>query len=116
MPRKLAHLVAGLALVVVAATAAVALAQAGSRELKNTGAVGETLNGYLAVTDGGANRDVRGEVETINAARRETYLKAAQDAGRPLAEVEAVAGARLREMAQPGDWIQDAAGNWVQKQ
>jgi uncharacterized protein YdbL (DUF1318 family) len=59
---------------------------------------------------------VRAEVEAINAARHAAYLQDASDTGRPLVEIEAVAGARLREKALPGDWIHNAAGTWVQKQ
>ena len=89
---------------------------AGSRELKNTGAVGETIDGYLGIVSNSASQDIRAEVDSINGARRAAYQEAASDTGRPLSEVQAVAGARLREKAQAGDWIQNAAGEWVQKQ
>lgn len=105
-----------LAALLIAALALAAPADAGSRELKNTGAVGERVDGYLGIVSSGASTDVRAEVEAINAARREAYLEDARTTGRPLVEIEAVAGARLREKAVPGDWIHNAAGEWVQKQ
>lgn len=116
MPRATFRLISLWSALLMLAMAAIAPAEAGSRELKNTGAVGETVDGYLGVVSGSASQDVQTEVDTINAARRAAYEEAAADTGRPLSEVQAVAGARLREKASPGDWIQNAAGEWVQKQ
>ncbi len=87
---------------------------AGSRELKATGGVGETVDGFLGIVNS-SGQGVAGEVNAVNAARLNAYRDAAADTGRPLADVQAVAGARLREKAQPGDWIQNAAGEWMQK-
>jgi len=116
MPRPLFRLpaVLAVALGLVLAAAAPHPAEAGSRELKATGKVGETVNGYLGIVDPSAT-NLAAEVEAINAERRQAYQDAAAGTGRPLAEVEAVAGARLREKAQPGDWIQNAAGEWIQR-
>lgn len=84
-----------------------------ARELKSTGLVGETLNGYLGMVTGGGG-DLQQAVDEINAARRQAYREAAARSGRPVSEVEAVAGAQLRQKAEAGDWIQNAAGQWVQ--
>ncbi len=116
MPRTSFRFVSLWSALILLAFAAIAPAEAGSRELKNTGAVGETVDGYLGVVNDSASQDIRAEVDSINAARRAAYEDAAADTGRPLSEVQAVAGARLREKATPGDWIQNAAGEWVQKQ
>jgi uncharacterized protein YdbL (DUF1318 family) len=105
-----------LSAVVMLAVFAATPADAGSRELKSSGSVGETVDGYLGLVNDSASQDMRAEVNSINAARRAAYEEASGDTGRPLSEVQAVAGARLREKAQPGDWIQNAAGEWVQKQ
>jgi len=114
MPRLFARLT--VALLVVAGIAMSALpAEAGSRELKATGLIGETTNGYLGVVDPSASADLRAEMEQINRGRRDHYIGVSEQTGRPLSEVEAVAGARLRESADAGEWIQNAAGEWVQK-
>jgi hypothetical protein len=86
-----------------------------SRDLKNTGMVGETVNGYLGVVDAGAGADLKAQVEELNGQRRASYQDTAGKTGQSLGDVELVAGARLREMAESGDWIQDAAGRWIQK-
>lgn len=116
MPRAAFRLISLMSAAFLLAMFAISPADAGSRELKNTGSVGETVDGYLGVVNDAAGQDIRSEVDSINAARRAAYEEAAADTGRPLSEVQAVAGARLREKASPGDWIQNAAGEWVQKQ
>ncbi len=86
-----------------------------ARDLKNSSAVGERLDGYLGIVDGSAGGDIRGAVEAINEQRRQAYEGAARKSGRRLSEVEAVAGARLRDNAQAGDWVQNAAGQWIRR-
>ncbi|MDP6953729.1 MAG: YdbL family protein [Alphaproteobacteria bacterium] len=115
MPRKAFHIISLTLAVLMGTLLLVSAAEAGSRELKNTGAVGESTNGYLAAVPNTRSVGVDAEVDAINAQRREAYLRAAADTGRSLAEIEAVAGARLREKAVPGDWIQNAAGEWIRK-
>jgi len=116
MPRAVFRLISLVSAAFMLAVFTVSPADAGSRELKNTGAVGETADGYLGLVNDSVSQDVRAEVGSINAARRAAYDEAAADTGRPLSDVQAVAGARLREKAAAGDWIQNAAGEWVQKQ
>jgi hypothetical protein len=115
MPRALVRIFCLLSLVIFAAVAAPDHANAQSRELKNTGAIGETIDGYLGIVDAAAAQGLAGKVDAVNAARRNAYQNASADTGRSLSEVQAVAGARLREKAQSGDWVQNAAGEWVQK-
>ena len=86
-----------------------------ARDLKDSGAVGERLDGYLEIIDDSAGGDIRGAVEAINAQRRQAYERAARNSGQTLSEVEAVAGARLRDQAQAGAWVQNAAGQWIQR-
>ncbi len=108
------RLVCGILLAVglVIAAAPPATAQS-ARELKATGTVGEGLDGYLGVV-ADASGQVKNAVKAINAKRRKAYQKAAKDSGRPFEEVQAVAGARLRDKAKSGDWVQNAAGRWIQ--
>ena len=99
----------------VGALALSTAAEAGSRELKDTGAVGESINGYLATIPNTRSANLGAEIEAINSKRRQAYTEAAAQTGRPLAEIEAVAGARQRDNAAPGDWVQNAAGDWIRK-
>jgi uncharacterized protein YdbL (DUF1318 family) len=118
MPKALGTAARALAafLVVFAMLAAAPPGHAQSaRELKATGLVGETINGYLGLVHGSADAGIVQAVDTINAQRRKVYQEDATRTGRPLSEVEAVAGAQLRERAGSGDWIQNAAKEWVQK-
>lgn len=108
------HALFGLAAMVALIAAAPAGAQS-ARQLKSTGMVGERLDGYLGIVHGNAGPDVRSAVDQINAQRRQVYEQTARDSGRPLDEVLAVAGARLRDKARPGDWVHNAAGQWIQK-
>ena len=112
--KSLPFLTLALAMLVGALALSTA-AEAGSRELKDTGVVGESINGYLAIIPNTRSAGVGEQIEAINAQRRQVYLDAAAKTGRPLAEIEAVAGARLRDNATPGDWVQNAAGDWIRK-
>ena len=102
-------------LAVLAVTAALPAAAQSARDLKNSDVVGELLDGYLGIVDGLAGGDIRAAVEAVNARRRQAYEGAARNSGRVLSEVEAAAGARLRDMAQAGDWVQNAAGQWIRR-
>ena len=91
------------------------LAAQSARQLKSTGFVGERLDGYLGIVSADAGADVRSAVDRANAERRQVYERTASKSGNTLADVQATAGARQRENAQPGDWVQNAAGEWMQK-
>lgn len=82
-------------------------------EAKSRGLVGETLQGYLSVIN-----DVDGArslVDTINLQRRQHYREIARKNGTSLDAVEAIVGKTLIERAAPGEYVQDAGGNWVRK-
>lgn len=102
-------------LIFLVVTVALPAAAQSARDLKNSGAVGERLDGYLGIVDGSAGGDIRAAIEAINAQRRQAYEGASRDSGRARSEVEAVAGARLRDKARAGDWVQNAAGQWIQR-
>jgi len=102
-------------LIFLVVTVALPAAAQSARDLKNSGAVGERLDGYLGIVDGSAGGNIRAAIEAINAQRRQAYEGASRDSGRARSEVEAVAGARLRDKARAGDWVQNAAGQWIQR-
>lgn len=77
------------------------------------GRVGERPDGLIgAVTpDAGA----RALVERVNAERMARYRDIAERNGRPLAEVQALAGRRLTAGAADGQYVMDAAGRWQRR-
>lgn len=77
------------------------------------GRVGERPDGLIgAVTpDAGA----RALVERVNAERMARYRDIAERNGRPLAEVQALAGRRLTGGATDGQYVMDAAGRWQRR-
>ena len=77
---------------VLLATAALA----DSSTLKDSGAADEQNDGYLGVVTGTRALGAAEAVAEINAARRAAYQDVAVKTGVSLADVEAVAGARLR--------------------
>lgn len=77
---------------VLLATAALA----DSSTLKDSGAADEQNDGYLSVVTGTRALGAAEAVAEINAARRAAYQDVAVKTGVSLADVEAVAGARLR--------------------
>lgn len=77
------------------------------------GLVGETRQGYLAAIDPSA--EVKQLVDSINLQRRQLYRDIARKNGTSLDAVEAIAGQKAIARAKPGEFVQDANGNWVQK-
>ncbi|MDP6953730.1 MAG: DUF1318 domain-containing protein [Alphaproteobacteria bacterium] len=77
---------------VMLATAALA----DSASLKGSGAADELGDGYLSVVTGTRALGAAEAVAEINAARRAAYMDVAAKTGASLADVEAIAGARLR--------------------
>ncbi len=72
------------------------VALADSATLKDSGAADEQSDGYLSVVTGTRALGAAEAVAEINAARRAAYQDVAAKTGVSLADVEAVAGARLR--------------------
>jgi len=86
-----------------------------ARQAKDTGFVGERLDGYLGYVEGEVPARVVSMVEEVNAKRRLAYEKVAEETGQDLGKVEAVAGSKLIQKAQRGDWVMNAAGEWIQR-
>ena len=79
---------------------------------KQSGLVGETPSGYLAVVK--AEGNAREIVEAINQARRQEYSRIAGKHNIPVAEVEAVAGKKAVEKTPAGQFVR-VGGKWVRK-
>lgn len=92
------------------ATSASALTLA---EARQQGRVGETLSGYIAALK--TDSETIALVEQINRARRENYQQLADSNGLPRDEVAKLAGQKLVNRAQPGEYVQGINGKWLKK-
>jgi uncharacterized protein len=85
-------------------------------DAKAAGQVGEKLDGYLGVVSPGAGVEIQRLVQDINLRRRDRYRAIAdQTPGSTLSDVQVLAGAKLISMTPAGQYVQNAAGTWVQK-
>ena len=84
------------------------------KEAKNSGLVGEQLNGYLGVVDKNAGSGVHALVKDVNAKRKTKYEAIASQNSTSLETVELLAGKKAIEKTQAGNYIQTATG-WKKK-
>lgn len=84
-------------------------------EAKSSGLVGERATGYLGIVTPSPDAELKNLVNRINAKRRALYEKRAEKAGVAVDIMELRTGQRLQEMAAPGEYIQDANGQWRRK-
>lgn len=82
---------------------------------KAAGQLGERVDGYLGVVMASTPADVRAMADAINAKRRAQYEEIAERQGVPVEAVAQIAGQKLLERADPGDWVLGADGQWRQK-
>ena len=82
-------------------------------EARQQGRVGETQGGYLAAIV--QDSDTLALVKKINEARSQSYQQLAQSNNLPSQEVARLAGKKLIEKAQPGEYVQGINGQWVRK-
>jgi uncharacterized protein len=83
------------------------------KDLKFKGIVGENNRGYLAFV--GSQREEQAIVNAENEDRRIVYQALAQRENVPMERLEALRAKNIAEKANPGEWLQDAAGKWYQK-
>ena len=82
-------------------------------ELKAQGIVGENMLGYLEfVTDKKVKEDV---VTAENKDRKIVYEAIAKQQETSAELVGKRRALQISEKADPGDWVQDASGKWMQK-
>jgi uncharacterized protein YdbL (DUF1318 family) len=83
------------------------------KELKAEGIVGEDNKGYLQFVGGKkAKTDV---VAAENKDRETVYTAIAKQQGTTAELVGKRRALQIFKKAEPGEWIQDAGGNWIQK-
>ncbi len=85
------------------------------RELKHSGIIGETYEGYVDFVKGKSNADAKSIVDEENADRREIYKLIAEKEGTTPEQV-AAQNAKLKfAKAAPGEYLRDANGEWHKK-
>jgi uncharacterized protein len=82
-------------------------------ELKSRGIIGETNHGYLDYV--GSVREMQDVVDAENRDRRIVYEEIARQQGTTVQTVGQRRALQLRDLANPGDWVQDDAGRWYRK-
>ncbi len=84
-------------------------------EAKARGLVGEANTGYLAAVRAPANAEVRALISSVNSKRRAQFEQTARKTNTTVAQVSY----RFYELAvqrtAPGNYYQDARGNWKKK-
>lgn len=82
-------------------------------ELKAKGIVGENNKGYLEFLGGKSEKaDV---VAAENEDRKTVYAAIAKQEGTTVELVGKRRALQIAQKADPGEWLQDASGNWHQK-
>lgn len=85
-------------------------------DAKAAGLVGEKRDGYLGIVSSAADAATQRLVQEINLKRRDRYREIAQSTpGSTLADVEALAGAKIIAQTPAGQFVQDESGAWVRK-
>lgn len=78
--------------------------------LRASGAIGESVDGYVVAREPGA----RAEADAINAKRRAIYQEKATAQGINIEQVGKVYAAEIVRKVPPGTWIQ-VNGQWIKK-
>jgi hypothetical protein len=83
------------------------------KKLKTEGIVGEDNKGYLQFV--GGNKAKADVVAAENKDRKTVYAAIAKQQGTTAELVGKRRALQIAQKAAPGEWIQDAGGNWIQK-
>ena len=84
-------------------------------DAKSAGQIGEGVDGYVHLVDKKAPESIQLLVKDVNAKRMEKYADIAKTRGAPVADVAALAGAKLVERAPAGQYVLDSIGKWRKK-
>ena len=82
-------------------------------ELKTKGILGENNAGYLEFI--GAKREKSDVVAAENNDRKTVYTAIAKQQGTTAEVVGKRRALQIAQKANPGEWLQDASGKWIQK-
>ncbi len=83
------------------------------QDAQSRGFVGEKLDGYVGIVQNAPGVDAM--VNDINLQRRQLYRDIARKNNIPLNTVERLAAEKAINRASSGEYVQDAAGQWVRK-
>ncbi|WP_416396608.1 YdbL family protein [Allohahella sp. A8] len=79
-------------------------------EAKNQGLVGEQPNGYVAAVV--SSPEAEALVQEINAKREDAYVRVAEKNKIDVSKVGALAGKKLIEKSEPGQFVRLPNGQW----
>ena len=82
-------------------------------ELKDRGIVGENFFGYLEFI--GAKKEKEDVIAAENADREKVYAAIAKQQGTTTELVGKRRALQIAQKAKPGEWLEDAKGQWYQK-
>ncbi|AOM39917.1 YdbL family protein [Xenorhabdus hominickii] len=82
-------------------------------EAKQQGVVGETFSGYLAPVKN--TRDAQSVIKKINGERKKKYAEIAAQNNMTTDQVAKMAGEKLVNRAETGEYVLGINGNWVKK-
>lgn len=81
--------------------------------LKDSGVIGERMDGYIGVVQSDAPSAVHAQVTEVNSKRRAAYQRIAEKNNLSLTEVAALAGRKTLQKTPRGQWI--FTGTWQKK-
>lgn len=111
---KLLHIIAIAVLSLTLFSASPVSAQSVTlQEAQARGLVGERQDGYIGIVKNAPG--VQQLVDEINLQRRQLYRDIARKNSIPIDTVERLAAEKAIGKAASGEYVQDAAGNWVRK-
>lgn len=82
---------------------------------KAQGWIGEQQDGYLGLVKGDAPADVKALVAEVNGQRKAHFAQIAAKTNATPAHAAQVFAKEAAERTEPGNYVQDAGGNWVRK-
>lgn len=116
MYRILALVLVGAASLVLARSGVATAQTSGIDAAKQTGVVGERIDGYLGFVDnGGADVTLRRQVQEINAKRRAVYDELARDTETTTEQVARITAEKQIARAPSGQFYMNTDGQWVRK-
>lgn len=83
-------------------------------EAQSKGLLGENASGYLEMTPRG-NEEAKTLMKKINDKRKEKYQSIAIKQKTDLKSIEKIAGEKITEKLQAGEFYKDANGQWHKK-
>ncbi len=104
-----------LGLITVLLSASIAFAAMTLGSAKKQGLIGERPDGLLGIVVPSPAADVAALVDSVNAERIEKYKAIAAKNGTAVDQVRALAGKKLIQSAEPGEFVMNAGGEWQQK-